>query len=232
MATFPEAAYEALPTPATPRSGEALTSLLDMIKRVPDDEASSQHKARLHQKVTNAAQTYLAKIALLYDRNQFLAKSNNEGKARRAADQGVLRIAKVMTYEDLEKARAERALKDAKKAKKEAKKAEKEAKKAAKEAKNVASAALEAEEAATGKKTRGRKRKSAASGVDVAEPTAKVVRRSETQVAEGEQEVGAPEPKIKAARTSKGPEPPLSTVAHAEDETALEPWRAAVAQTW
>jgi hypothetical protein len=59
--------YETLPTPATPVSGEALMSLLDRIKQVPNDEASSQHKAKLQQKVANAAQTYLAKIALLYN---------------------------------------------------------------------------------------------------------------------------------------------------------------------
>jgi hypothetical protein len=39
--------YEALPTPVTLVSEEALASLLDRIKRVPNDEVSSQHKARL-----------------------------------------------------------------------------------------------------------------------------------------------------------------------------------------
>jgi hypothetical protein len=47
--------YEALPTSATPISGEALTSLLDRIQQVPADEVSNQHKARLQQKVANAA---------------------------------------------------------------------------------------------------------------------------------------------------------------------------------
>lgn len=140
--------------------------------------------------MANAAQTYLAKIALLYDRNQFLAQINNEGNTRRLAKPDVLGKAKVMSYEDLEKARAARAVKDAKTA-------EKKARKAAKEARNVASAAPEAEEAVTGKKTRGRKRKCAASGPDTAEPTGKAVRISETQVAE--QEASALEPKIKAA---------------------------------
>jgi hypothetical protein len=78
--------YEALSTPVTPVSGEALMSLLDRIKQVPEDEASRRHKARLQQKVANAAHTYLTKIALLYNGNQFLAKIDNEGKARRAAD--------------------------------------------------------------------------------------------------------------------------------------------------
>jgi hypothetical protein len=79
--------YEALPTPTTPGSREALASLLDRIKRVHNNEASSQHKAKLQQRVANAVQTYLAKIAILCDRKQFLAAMNNEGKAHRAADQ-------------------------------------------------------------------------------------------------------------------------------------------------
>jgi hypothetical protein len=100
--------------------------------------------------VANAAQTYLAKIALLYNRNQFLAAINNEGKARRAADQKVIGTARVATYEDLEKKRADRAVTVAKEA-------EKKAKRAAREARNVASVAPEVKGAATGMKKRGRK---------------------------------------------------------------------------
>ena len=47
--------YEALPTPTTPVLGEALTSLLERIKLIPNEDASSQHKDRLQQKVANAA---------------------------------------------------------------------------------------------------------------------------------------------------------------------------------
>ncbi|KAF2732123.1 hypothetical protein EJ04DRAFT_497378 [Polyplosphaeria fusca] len=39
--------YTELPTPATPVSGEALTSLLDMIKHVPNDKTSTHRKERL-----------------------------------------------------------------------------------------------------------------------------------------------------------------------------------------
>lgn len=67
------AQYEAQPTPVTPVLAETMNSLLSMIKQVPNDEASSQHKERLQQKVNNAAQTFLAKNALLDHRNQFLA---------------------------------------------------------------------------------------------------------------------------------------------------------------
>ena len=75
-----------------------------------------------------------------------------------------------MSYEDLEKAKAERA---AKEAVKEVRKAEKEVKKADKEVKK---AAKEAEVAIAGKTKRGRKRKSPA---DAPEPQAKVARMSE-----------------------------------------------------
>ncbi|CBX94593.1 hypothetical protein IAQ61_009570 [Plenodomus lingam] len=211
--------YEALPTPATPVSGETLMSLLDRIEQVPNDEASSQHKARLQQKVANAAQTYLAKIALLYNRNQFLAKINDEGKARRAADQKVIGTARVVTYEDLEDERAKRAVMDAKAAEKMATKA----------AKNIANATRDAEGATIGKTTRGRKRKNTASA---AAPRAKTAQISDTLVAEGEDEAGASEPQAKAARTRKRLETPSSIVAYAEDEIALEGWRAPVAQMW
>ena len=83
-----------------------------------------------------------------------------------------------MSYEDLEKARAERVTKEAAK---EAKKTERGAKKAEKEAKK---AAKEAEEATAGKSTRGRKRKSAATEADTPESMAKAARTSGTQVTE------------------------------------------------
>jgi hypothetical protein len=73
--------YKALRTPTTPVLGKALTSLLERIKSIPNDDASSQHKGRLQQKVANATQTYLAKIALLDNQNTFLAKINDKGKA-------------------------------------------------------------------------------------------------------------------------------------------------------
>jgi hypothetical protein len=52
-------------TPTTPVSAEALASLLDMIKQVPDDETNRQHKQRLQQKHTNATQLSFAERALL-----------------------------------------------------------------------------------------------------------------------------------------------------------------------
>jgi hypothetical protein len=52
-------------TPATPVSAEALTSLLEMIKQVPDNETNRGHKERLQQKHTNATQLSFAERALL-----------------------------------------------------------------------------------------------------------------------------------------------------------------------
>ncbi|RFU27160.1 hypothetical protein B7463_g9185, partial [Scytalidium lignicola] len=94
------------------------------------------------KKLTNTAQLSFAERALLQEHNRFWAKINNEAKVRR-----------VMSYDDLEKARAGRAAKEA-------------TKEAAKEAKKVASSKPEAEEATAGKEKRGRKRKRGALGAD------------------------------------------------------------------
>jgi hypothetical protein len=94
-------------------SAEALTSVLNMIKQVSDDETNRQHKERLQQKHTNATQLSFAERALLQEHNRFLARINNEAKVRRSTKSDVLGTAKVMSYEDLEKAKAERAAKEA-----------------------------------------------------------------------------------------------------------------------
>ena len=156
--------YEALLTPVTPVSAEALTSLLNMIKQAPDDETSRQHKERLQQKVTTAAQMFLAKNSFLKNRNQFLVNINNEGKVRRLTKSEILGKARVMSYEDLEKARAERTIKEA----------AKEVKKGAKKVKKIVTA---------GNGKRDRKRKSPEEA-DVPEPKAKVARMNEAQVEE------------------------------------------------
>jgi len=105
--------YEVLRTPVTPVSAEALSSLLNMIKQVPDDETSRPHKERLQQKVNNAAQISFAKSILQQDHIQFLIKMNDEAKPRRSTKSVVLGKAKIMSYEDLQEARKKRAAKDA-----------------------------------------------------------------------------------------------------------------------
>lgn len=58
-----------------------------------------------------------AELALLRDQNQFLMEINNKAKVRRSTRSVVLGTAKVMTFEDIEDARAKRAAKDALKGK-------------------------------------------------------------------------------------------------------------------
>jgi hypothetical protein len=61
----------------------------------------------------NAAQISFAERALLEDDNKLLIEQNNEAKRRRSTKSTVLGRAKVMSYEDLEEARAKRAAKEA-----------------------------------------------------------------------------------------------------------------------
>ncbi len=64
------------------------------------------------QKLANAAQISFAERALLYDQNQMLTRMNNEAKVRRSTRSVVLGKAKVMSFKDIEVARAARAAKD------------------------------------------------------------------------------------------------------------------------
>ena len=161
-------------TPVTPVSAEAVASLHSLIKQDASmlDETSKQRIQRHIQKLTNATQLSFAERALLQEQNRFLAEINNEAKVRRSTKSQNLGEARVMSYEGLEKARAERA---AKEAAKEAKKAEREAKKAAKEV----------EEATAGKKKLRRSRVTQRKSPEEAgapEPNAKGARMSEAQV--------------------------------------------------
>lgn len=197
-------------TPVTPVSAEAVASLHNLIKQDANvlDEASKQRLQRHIQKLTNATQLSFAERALLQEHNRFLAEINNEAKARRSTKSQNLGEARVMSYEGLEKARAERAakeaMKEAKKAEREAKKAEKEAKRAAKEAEEVASAIPEVEEATAGKKI--------------------LSRNKITQKGKSPEQAGAPQPKAKVAR--------MSEAQVEEDKIAPELWRAPVVQMW
>ena len=104
-------------TPVTPVSVEAVASLHQLIKQDTHllDEASKQRLQWRVQKLTSATQLSFTERALLQDHIQFLADINNEAKVRRATKSKIIGTARVMSYEDLEKARAERAAKDAKK---------------------------------------------------------------------------------------------------------------------
>jgi hypothetical protein len=80
------------------------------------DEVSKERLGRHVQKIVNAAHTSFSKNSLLEERMEFLTTINNEAKVRRSARSIMLGKAKVMSYEDLEEARAKRAAKDLAKA--------------------------------------------------------------------------------------------------------------------
>jgi hypothetical protein len=98
-------------------SAEGLASLYNVIKRDAHmlDETSLQRLERHVEKLANAAKESIAKCALLDNQNQMLTRMNNEAKVRRSTRSNVLGQgkAKVMSFEDIEEARAARAVKDA-----------------------------------------------------------------------------------------------------------------------
>ena len=101
-------------TPVTPASAKGLASLQNLIKQDAHtlNKASIQRLERHVQKLANAAQISFAKRALLHDQNQMLTRMNNEAKVRRSTRSVVLGKAKVMSFEDIEVARAARAAKE------------------------------------------------------------------------------------------------------------------------
>jgi hypothetical protein len=101
-------------TPVTPVTAEALIPLHNLIKEDARtlDEVSRRRLQRHVQKLTSAARVSFAECALLQDQNQSLIKINKEAKVRRSTRAVVLGKAKVMSYEDLEEARAKRAAKE------------------------------------------------------------------------------------------------------------------------
>jgi hypothetical protein len=99
-------------TPVTPVTVEALTSLHDLIKQdtcaALSDEASRRRLQMRVQKLASAAKISFAKEGLLQNHNRLLYRINNEAKVRRSTRSLVI----VMSYEDLDTARAARAAKD------------------------------------------------------------------------------------------------------------------------
>jgi hypothetical protein len=106
---------EAAPvTPVTPVTVQALTWLHDQIKQDSrsSDEASKQRLQKCVEKLASAAKISFARQSLFQDHNQLLFKSNSEAKVRRPTRSLIIGRAKVMSYEDLDKARVARAAKD------------------------------------------------------------------------------------------------------------------------
>ena len=98
-------------TPITPVTIDALTSLHNMIKQELYEPRTDRTQRHVH-KLTSAAKISFAKQTLFQDQNRFLSKTNNEAKVRRSTRSVVLGKAKVMSYEDLEEARAKCATKE------------------------------------------------------------------------------------------------------------------------
>lgn len=104
-------------TPVTPLSTEAVSALHNLIKKDAHslDAANQQRLQRRLEKLTNATQLSFAERSLLQEQNRFLTTVNNEAKVRRSTKTEIIGRARVMSYEDLEKARRERAAKAAEK---------------------------------------------------------------------------------------------------------------------
>ena len=167
-------------TPTTPVSAEAVASLHNLIREdvAMLDEMNKQRLQKHLQKLINAAQLSFAERDLLHEQNQFLAQINNEAKIRRSTKSEVLGTARVMSFEDLEKARAERAAKEI-------------AKKTRKTAKGTKRAAYgsKTKETPLGKKRSGWRKKSAAVGKYAPEPNMALI--SKEQATEREPRVSA-----------------------------------------
>ncbi|KFY05438.1 hypothetical protein V491_09129 [Pseudogymnoascus sp. VKM F-3775] len=153
---------ELLNSPVTPVSAEDLTSLHNLIK----GETSAPRLQRYVQKLANAAQMSFAKSAILEDQQEYLTAISNEAKVRRSTRSTVVGRAKVMSYEDIEDARAKRTVKDLLKSKgrrcRKRKSAVLEAGELELELEPEPEVARSAKEAIKGKGKRGRKRSSAA----------------------------------------------------------------------
>jgi len=75
-------------------------------------ETNIERLQRYVQKLANAAQLSFAERAFLQDQTRFLSRMNNEAKVRRSTKSVVVGKANVMSYEDIEEARAKRAAKE------------------------------------------------------------------------------------------------------------------------
>jgi hypothetical protein len=96
-------------------TAEGLTWLTGLIKQdacaAVSDEASRQRLQGRVQKLASVAKISFAKQSLLQDYNRLLYRNNSEAKVRRSTRSLVIGTAKVMSYEDLVKARVERTAK-------------------------------------------------------------------------------------------------------------------------
>jgi hypothetical protein len=112
--------YQEVPqTPITPVSAGGVAILHNLIKQDVYilDGLNIRRLERHVRKLADAAQISITERALLHDQNQTLVRMNNEAKARRSTRSVVLGKAKMMSFEDIEVARAARAAKEVAKGK-------------------------------------------------------------------------------------------------------------------
>jgi hypothetical protein len=168
---------------------KALTSLYNLIKQDAHtlNKASTQRLQRHVQKLANAAQVSFAKRALLRDQSQFLHYINNKAKVRRLTWSVVLKKAKVISYKDIEKARAKRAAKEVIKGKGKQGEKRKSATLETDKPESEPEMACAAKEVIKGKEERGRKRKNAVLEAD--EPESELEPEPEPEVARAAKEV-------------------------------------------
>lgn len=161
-------------TPVTPVSAGGLTSLHNLIKQDARtlNGTGIQRLERHVLKLADAIQISFAERALLRDQNQTLVRMNDEAKVRRSTRSVVLGKAKVMSFEDLEVARAARAAKEVIKGKGKRGRKRKGTALEAEEVDPEPGLARAAKEAIKGWGKRGRNRKGAAQDADEPEPKA------------------------------------------------------------
>lgn len=96
--------------PQTPITAEAIRSLHNIIEQ--DTHGLAEASRQRLETLANAALISFAECALLEDKNQLLFKQNDKAKRRQTAKSTVVGKAKVMSFEDIEEARAKRAEKE------------------------------------------------------------------------------------------------------------------------
>jgi hypothetical protein len=107
-AKFSSSLYsEVLQTLVTAEEVTVLRKLIDQ-----DAHILNKKCRKRFQKLLNTVQASIAECALLQDENQLLSKQNDEVKRRRTTKSIILGKAKVMSYEDIEMAKAKRAAKE------------------------------------------------------------------------------------------------------------------------
>ncbi|KAL9082613.1 MAG: hypothetical protein Q9165_008844 [Trypethelium subeluteriae] len=153
----------------TPVTSDALTLLCSLIEQ--HTNSLDERAKHYVEKLRNAAKKWAAECAILLDEKKLLFEQNNKSNVRKSTRSIVVRKAKVMTWEELEKAKAARVEKGQATAGK---------KKRGRKPKNRVT---ETEKATASEKPRGRKRKTPASEPDkTASARAKVARVSDASV--------------------------------------------------